>query len=246
VTPSSPAPALSVIIPVRNGARYLGAAVTSVLRQGEADLEVIVLVDEASTDNSAEVAESFASPSPAAAGTALVRCVRHPPLSLAAARNEGVALARGSILLHLDADDELTPGSLAVRLAVLATQPDVEMVTGTMVSFVSPEIPPAEAARYAVPVGPQRGGLPGTTLLRTCCAHRIGPQNAHLPHSADLDWMLRAGEAAAKVVHLPDVVLRRRIHGRNTSLLATGAASRLGIIRAALARRAHPGESQSA
>lgn len=241
---SFPAPALSVIIPVRNGARYLGAAITSVLEQGEPDLEVIVLVDAASTDNSAAVAESFTSPAPA--GTPVVRCVPHPPLSLAAARNEGVALARGLLLLHLDADDELTPGSLAVRLAVLAAQPDVEMVTGAMVSFVSPEIPPADAARYAVPAGPQRGGLPGTTLLRTRCAHRIGPQNVSLPHSADLDWMLRAEEAGAKAVQLPEVVLRRRIHGRNTSLLSIGAASRLGIVRAALARRARAGGSQSA
>lgn len=240
MNPPEVGPELSVLIPVRNGARYLGAAITSVLRQGVPNLEVLVLVDDDSTDNSREVAESFVTPTPTPPGAPSVRCVRHPPLSLAAARNEGVALARGSLLLHLDADDELTPGSLSVRLAVLAAQPEVEMVTGTMISFVSPEVSPAEAARYAVPAGPQRGGLPGTTLLRARCAQRIGPQNTSLPHSADFDWMLRAGEAGAKAVQLPDVVLRRRIHGRNTSLLAHGAASRLGIVRAALARRARP------
>lgn len=234
-------PELTVIIPVRNGARYLGEAIGSVLDQGTSNLELIVLVDDGSEDDSARVAETFTTLPTAVAGATVVRCVRHPPLSLAAARNEGLKIARGPLVMHMDADDVLTPRSLAVRLAVLAADPEVDMVTGAMVSFVSPEIPPAEAARYALPAAPQRGGLPGTSIFRAACATRVGPQNTTLPHSADLDWMIRAEEAGTKIAFLPDVVLRRRIHGRNTSLLAAGAASRLQIVRAALERRSRPG-----
>lgn len=230
-------PELSVIIPVRNGARYLGETITSVLHQGVTTLEVLVLVDDASEDDSAAVAEAFTTPAGALPDGPVVKCVRHPPMSLAAARNEGLALARGPLVLHLDADDLLTPGSIAVRLAVLAADPEVEVVTGAMVSFVSPEIPPEEAARYSLPVAPQRGGLPGTSIVRAACVERVGPQNTSLSHSADLDWMIRAEEAGVKTVFLPDTVLRRRIHGGNMSLLAAGATSRLGIVRAALERR---------
>jgi hypothetical protein len=53
--------------------------------------------------------------------------------------------------------------------------------------------------------------------------------------------MIRAGEAGAKTLTIPDVVLRRRIHGRNTSLASNATASRLQILRAAMARRAQAG-----
>lgn len=231
-------PVLSVIIPAWNAARYLGDAITSVLGQGVAGIEVIVLVDEGSEDDSARVAEEFVPTGVAGPSVPTVRCIRHPHMGLAAARNEGASLARGRLLLHLDADDVLTPESLAVRLAILNADPDVDIVTGSAASFVSPEIPADEAARYDLPAGPQQGGLPGTSIVRASFAERVGPQDTSLPHSGDLDWMIRAGEAAAKTVVIPDVVLRRRIHGRNTSLLSKGTASRLRILRAALARRA--------
>jgi hypothetical protein len=50
--------------------------------------------------------------------------------------------------------------------------------------------------------------------------------------------MIRAGEAGAKSITSPDVVLLRRIHGKNTSLASNATASRLQILRAAMARRA--------
>jgi glycosyltransferase involved in cell wall biosynthesis len=224
---------LSVLIPIWNGGRYLAEAVNSVLHQGVADLEVILLVDEGSEDDSAAVAEALV-----AAAPPTVRSLPQPHLGLAAARNRGVSLARGRFLLHLDSDDILIPGSLAVLMNALSADPDADLVTGSSLAFVSPEIPPEQAARYDLPKGPQLGGLPGTSIVRAAFAERVGPQDVSLAHSSDLDWMIRAKEAGAKILTLPDVVLRRRIHGRNFSLLSTGAASRLKILRAALERRA--------
>lgn len=138
----------------------------------------------------------------------------------------------------MDSDDLLTPGSIAVRLAAMSADPQADMVTGTAVAFVSPEIPPEQANRYDLPKAPQAGGLPGTSLVRASFAARIGPQDPSLPHSGDLDWMIRARESGGRLLVLPDVVLRRRIHGRNTSLVSRGTASRLKILRSALERRA--------
>lgn len=237
MTPPASQTTLSVLIPIWNGARYLAEAVNSVLHQGFDDLEVIILVDEGSEDDSATVAETLVAAAPS------VRSWPQPHLGLAAARNRGVSLARGRFLLHLDSDDILTPGSLAVLMNALSADPDADLVTGSSQAFVSPEIPPEQAARYDLPKGPQLGGLPGTSLVRAAFAERVGPQDVSLYHSSDLDWMIRAKETGAKILTLPNVVLRRRIHGRNFSLLSNGAASRLKILRAALERRARAEDS---
>ena len=231
-------PLLSVIIPVWNGARYLGEAVSSVLGQEAENIEVLILVDDGSEDDSARVAQELAA-------APFVRCVVHPHMGLAAARNLGVSLARGGLLLHLDADDILAPSSISKHLEVLSKNPDADIVTGSMISFTSPELSPEEAARYDIPAGPQKGGLPGTSIVRAAFAEKVGPQNAGLSHSADLDWMIRAVEAGAKTLTIPNVVLLRRIHGRNTSLASSAAASRFQILRAAMARRTQTGTHSS-
>ncbi len=234
-------PLLSVIIPVWNGASYLGEAVSSVLGQGAKNIEVLILVDDGSEDDSARVAQEFATGEAADSTAPFVRCVVHPHMGLAAARNLGVSLARGGLLLHLDADDLLAPGSISMRLEVLSKNPDADMVTGSMISFTSPELSPEESSRYDLPAAPQKGGLPGTSIVRARFAEKVGPQNTDLSHSADFDWMIRAGEAGAKTISIPDVVLLRRIHGRNTSLASNAIASRLQILRTVMARRAQAG-----
>lgn len=226
-------PILSVIIPVWNGARYLAEAIASVLAQEAPPLEVLV-VDDGSTDDSAAVAERFGGP---------VRCLRRPHAGLAAARNAGLDAARGAFLLHLDADDLLPPGSIAVRMAVLTARPDVGLVVGFLESFLSPELDAETAARFAVPGAPQPGGLPGASLVRARFAARVGRFDTSLPGSPDLDWMMRAHEQGTPPVVISDLVLRRRIHGQNLSLTAAGVAGRLQILQAALHRRRAAAES---
>lgn len=225
----NPKPVLSVIIPVWNGARYLGEAITSVLEQdGLPDTEVIV-VDDGSVDDSATLAERYGPP---------VRCLRVPHGGLATARNTGVDAARGEIMLHLDSDDVLPALSISCRMAVFTDSPEVDLVVGQMMSFVSPELEPHEASRYQVPSAPQRGGLPGATLVRADFAARVGLFDTSRNHSPDLDWMARAADHGPRTVELPDIVLNRRIHGRNLSLRqGSFAADRLAILREARARR---------
>jgi glycosyltransferase involved in cell wall biosynthesis len=243
MNPPARKPDLSVIIPVRNGGRYLGEAITSVLQEGTEHIEIIILVDESSEDDTARVAGEFATAGTLDSSAPTVRCVSCPHKGLAAARNLGISLARGLLLMHLDADDIVTPGSISVRLSALMANPDADMVTGMMASFVSPELTPEESSRYDLPTGPQRGGLPGASIVRAAFAERVGLQDTSLAQSSDLDWMIRAGEAGAKIIAIPDVVLLRRIHGKNMSLASNGAASRLQILRAAIARRARTGKA---
>ncbi len=93
------APFVSVIIPVYNCADFLGQAIDSVLNQTFMDLEIIV-VDDGSTDRTPEVSAQYSDH---------VTYIRQPNGGNAAARNRGVAAARGRWLCFLDADDLWEP-----------------------------------------------------------------------------------------------------------------------------------------
>src|SRR5437763_5703586 len=100
---------VSVVIPVRNGERFLADAIGSALGQSRPPLEVIV-VDDGSSDSTAEVAQAFGS---------AVHCVSQPPLGVATALNCGVNLARGDLLAFLDADDVWMHEKLELQVAAL-------------------------------------------------------------------------------------------------------------------------------
>ncbi|MGB2711213.1 MAG: glycosyltransferase, partial [Conexibacter sp.] len=91
-------PLVSVCIPVRDQARFLGEAIESALAQDVDGLELLVH-DDASADDSARVAAAFR-------GDPRVRSLRHAhPLGVAGNRNTCLAAARGRYVAWLDADD---------------------------------------------------------------------------------------------------------------------------------------------
>lgn len=107
-------PTISVLIPLYNKEREIGDAIRSVLAQTLPPDEIIV-VDDGSTDRSAEVVQALASP--------LVRLVRQANAGVAAARNRAAAEARGEYLALLDADDGWEPGFLEEIAALIREFP---------------------------------------------------------------------------------------------------------------------------
>ena len=108
-------------MPVYNGAQFVRAAVESVLDNGFADLE-LVIVDDASTDDTVNVIESIRHPA--------VRLVRQPEnLGVAATRRRGIELLRGRHVALLDQDDIAVPGRFAAQVNALeqADGPDIKI-----------------------------------------------------------------------------------------------------------------------
>jgi glycosyltransferase involved in cell wall biosynthesis len=105
----------SLIIPTFNHARFLGAAIDSALAQTLGAVDVIV-VDDGSIDDTPAVLERYAG---------RVRVLRQPNRGLSAARNAGLAAARGTFVSFLDADDVMAPTKLAAQLAVLERSPAI-------------------------------------------------------------------------------------------------------------------------
>src|SRR5689334_1514338 len=106
------APRVSVVVPCWNQACFLPEAVGSVLEQTFRDFE-IVIVDDGSPDDTADVAARLIAQNP----DAQIRLVRRENGGLPAARNTGVAAARGELVLPLDADDRIAPGFLESAVA---------------------------------------------------------------------------------------------------------------------------------
>lgn len=195
----------SVIMPVFNGEKYLGDAIESVLSQGDYPLEVLV-VDDGSTDGTAKIAESFGSS---------IRYHYQMNGGVGAARNQGVAMARGCFFAFLDADDLWTDGKLARQWVAFETDPDLDMAFGYIQQFYSPELTQEERSKIDIPVETIPGNHAGTMLIRKESFLRVGLFKPNLRIGEFIDWYARAEELRLKKVMLPDVLMKRRIHESN-------------------------------
>lgn len=220
---------LSVLIPTYNAARYLSKTIDSVLAENREALEIIV-VDDGSEDGSVEVASQYGPP---------VRCIRRPHGGLAVTRNAAVAAARGEFLLHLDGDDLVVPGSIALRMAAFVNDPTLDIAVGQLACFFSPELDMMTRSRLRLPQEPQQGHLPGASIIRADAFRQYGGFDESISTAADLDWFVRAKDAGARLCYLSEVVVQRRIHGANMSLTMKDASiqDRLKLVKNALNRR---------
>jgi len=112
-----------VIVPTRDSAEFLSAAVESVLAQTDGDLELLV-VDAGSDDETVEVA--------LAVGDPRMRVIPLERGSLVTARNEGIHRARGRVVSFLDPEDVWLPEKVALETAVFERRPDVGMTYGNL------------------------------------------------------------------------------------------------------------------
>jgi glycosyltransferase involved in cell wall biosynthesis len=111
---NDPPPRVSVVMPAYNSARTIGQAIGSVLEQTITDLELLV-VDDGSTDATAAAVTAVEDPR--------VRLITQANAGTSAARNTGIAQARGEWVAFLDADDLWLPTKLERQLTLMAAAP---------------------------------------------------------------------------------------------------------------------------
>ncbi|MEJ2216106.1 MAG: glycosyltransferase [Gemmatimonadota bacterium] len=196
-------PLVSVIVPAYQQRRWVAEALDSVLAQTYPRIEVIV-VDDGSTDGTGDlVRDRF--------GDA-VRVVRQANQGLAAARNAGLALARGELIQFLDADDRLAPDKIALQVQALAGHPEYDVAYCDYAFF--PDTPPR--ARRGVPTPPAEGSgellerlLEGNfiashaALLRRTALRDVGGFDPALRGAEDYDLWLRLAVSGCRFLHTP-------------------------------------------
>lgn len=219
---------VTVVIPAYNAERYLAAAIGSVLAQGYAPIELLV-IDDGSTDRTAAVAAGF---------SGAVRYERIPHSGAGAARNRGVAIAGGELLAFLDADDVWTPDKLARQVRTLETEPELEAVFGHVRQFRSPDLSAEEAARIRISAEVLPGYVPGTMLIRRTAFVRVGYFETVWRVGEFVSWHSRASECRLRTAMLPDVLMHRRLHAGNLGRRERQARSEyLRLLKATLDRR---------
>lgn len=112
---------VSVVLPTYNRATLVGRAIDSALSQTAAELCEIIVVDDGSTDNTAEVVAAYGS---------RVRYLRQPNAGVSAARNAGIAASTGEFIAFLDSDDLWEPDKIERQLAALRRWPEAVLVGG--------------------------------------------------------------------------------------------------------------------
>jgi glycosyltransferase involved in cell wall biosynthesis len=204
------AAAVSVVIPTRNRRELLLRALRSVLGQRRVTVSVVV-VDEASTDGSADAVERLADPR--------VRVVRHAmPRGVSRARNAGLEHVHDPWVAFLDDDDLWSPDKLSAQLDALRQHPEARWACTGMVNIDSRcrilhvVYPPSQLdiadlmlRRNVVP-----GGGSGV-LVATALARQVGGFDPALSNLADWDFYTRLS-LRSPVAAVPAPLVGYHIH----------------------------------
>jgi len=224
--PAGRAPTIDVIVPCYNYGRFLANCLDSVLSQDGCEVRVLI-IDDASTDDSLAIAGALAAADPR------IRLQAHAcNRGHIATYNEGIAWLSADYMLLLSSDDMVAPGAFARAIGLMEANRNIGFVYGASIRFVeeaeiaaalaspatSTDAPPAVEAGgafirkfCAVPVNTVETA---TVVVRTSLQKRVGGYRPELPHSGDMEMCLRLA-AHADVGFVPAVQAFTRIHAKN-------------------------------
>jgi glycosyltransferase involved in cell wall biosynthesis len=184
-------PKVSVVIPTYNRAELLKSAINSVLSQTYQDFE-IVIVDDASRDNTAEVIKSF--------NDQRIKYIRHETnKGEAGARNTGVMNSDGEYIAFLDDDDEWLPEKLEKQIRIFENNP-VE-VGGVYTGFLKVDRTTGLVIKEVIPT--KRGNIfsellkfnwiriPSVLMVKRECFDKVGLFDTSIPFGLDYDMWIR-------------------------------------------------------
>lgn len=207
-------PQVSLIMPVRDGERWLHEAIDSVLAQTLSNFELIV-IDDGSADASPAILDAYR------ARDVRITVLRQEREGLVAALNRGLAQARAPLIARLDADDIAPHGRLSRQCEYLAAHADVVLVGGWAVTIDEQGVPSGRKMR---PRGERLDDLllkknpfiHSTVMYRTEVGRQIGGYRAAFEAAEDYDFCLRLSEIG-KLAILPEVMASYRVHGASVT-----------------------------
>lgn len=191
-------PAVSVCIPVYNGEHYLAETLASVFAQTLRNVEIVVL-DNASTDGTAQLLDSVSDPR--------LRWARNEmTVPMHENMNRAVALGHAPLVKLLCADDLLRPRCLELQVGVMTADPELAvvacrqhmvdehsriLVTGRALRGLEGRRRSSEVIRRIVRSGANPIGGPASVLFRRDAYERSGGMDGRMSFTGDLDLYAR-------------------------------------------------------
>lgn len=194
---------ISVIIPVKNGEKYLEAAIDGIKKQNM-NVEIIV-VDDASTDRTSAIAEHCG-----------CTVLHHETCKgQVAGKNTGLEAASGEYIMFHDADDVMRDGAMCRLYEELEGDSSVSAVMAQVKDFVSPELSEEEAGKCVVRQEPFYGLFTGAVLMRKSIFDSIGKFDESLNTGEIIFLKSEMDKRGMQMKKLDFIATDRRVHNSN-------------------------------
>ena len=202
-------PLVSIVIPLYNYSRFINDCLESCTQQRYDNVEILV-IDDKSTDDGAQKVKDWRKKD------RRVKLLRHKwNQGYSAAKNTGIIAANGEMIVHLDADDMLTPKSITKRLAAFTD--DIDMVHGTARNFQGNHTYAwCLQKNKTLEVNPKVTIHAQGVMIRRACYEKYGLYDEELRAKADKEMWVRLREVAGiTMVRLNYPVAYYRMHGKS-------------------------------
>jgi len=211
-------PRVSVVLPVRNGQRYVRTAVESILGQTFDNFELLAL-DDGSTDDTPRILSELT------AQDRRLRLIQTERRGLVHTLNHGFDAARGEYVARMDADDIAFPGRIEAQVSALDREPELGLIGAAVRVIQDDDLRPLYTVRYPVRDHELRAALtfgsvfahPVVVIRKTAYA-RAGGYRPQFAHAEDYDLWLRLAEVS-RLANLADPLLDYRTHSNQVSLV---------------------------
>ena len=234
-------PRVSILMPVYNVAPYLREAMDSILTQTFQDFELIVL-DDCSPDNSAEILDTYTD-------ERIVRYRGEKNMGLSNVLNVGLQMARGEFIARMDSDDLSTPERLATQVAYLDAHPEVDLCSCGMELFGAKQATWVRemnvedvkiTALFHSPI------LHASSMWRRASFERVGLRFLQeMVPAEDYDMWTRAMAAGLRLVNIPQVMYKYRIHPSQATTQTDKTAHKDREVKANFLRMLYPNEDMT-
>ncbi|WOO42684.1 glycosyltransferase family A protein [Rubellicoccus peritrichatus] len=198
------APLISCIIALYNGEAFIREAIDSIIAQSYPNIEILVIND-GSTDSGPDIAKTYSE----------VRIINQENQGEAAARNRGIAEARGDMIAFLDHDDYWHKDKLQTQVDALLADSSLGYVLCRVNLIHEAGAEDLQWATEKEKTEKHGAFYPSAILGNKSTFDTIGPFNEKAKVFTDVDWFARANDLGIKNQICPERLLYRRFHSDN-------------------------------
>ena len=194
---------ISIIMPAKNGEKYIKEAIESVKNQG-VDIEILV-VNDGSDDKTEEIAKNM--------GCKVITNMKS--CGPVIAKNQALKIAKGDYIIFCDCDDIMREGTLLRLLSELKQDKSISAVCAKVKDFISDDIPEDEKQKTVIKPEPYWGLFTCAILMRKSVFDTIGYFNESVTAGEIIDWQSKMDKNNLKIKKLDFISTDRRIHTSN-------------------------------